>query len=233
MSANIFFPRTEDAQIVWLSHYNLKLPNSGPVCGISAEEIASTQQDVAYWIWLLQYWHPALQRDAKDATAHKQLMVAGVGYGGANIAHPLPSEFPNSPTIPEPGMQKRLSSQIIRIKASANYTDVIGHELGIIATTNTVEHLIPDPTVYVELGESGSRVRIDFKKYRHDGIWIEGRINSGNWEFLAVDTVKPYYDERPLANGNTHETREYRLRWWDKSVAHGEWSAVQQVVIGV
>jgi hypothetical protein len=30
--------------------------------------------------------------------------------------------------------------------------------------------------------------------------------------FLAIDTVKPYYDERPLAPGNTHETREYRLR---------------------
>ena len=125
MSANIFFPRTEDAQIVWLSHYNLKLPINGPICGISAEEIASTQLDVAYWIWLLQYWHPALQRDAKDATAHKQLMVAGVGYGGANITHPLPSPFPNSPSIPEPGMQKRLSSQIIRIKASANYTDCL------------------------------------------------------------------------------------------------------------
>ena len=50
--------------------------------------------------------------------------------------------------------------------------------------------------------------------------------------FIAIDIIKPYYDERPLAAGNTHETREYRMRWWDKSVAHGEWSAVQQVVIG-
>jgi len=233
MSANIFFPRAEDAQIVWLSHYNLKLPISGPTCGISAEEITSTQQDVTYWIWILQYWHPALQRDAKDATAHKQLMVTGVGHSGANITYPQASQFPNSPPIPVPGMQKRLSSQIIRIKASPNYSDVIGHELGIIAATNTVEHLIPEPTVSVELGKNGSRARIDFKKYRHEGVWIESRINGGNWEFLAVSTVKPYYDERPLANGNAHETREYRLRWWDKSEEHGEWSAVQRVVIGV
>ena len=105
--------------------------------------------------------------------------------------------------------------------------------MGIIGSSKTVEHLIPEPTVSVELGKTGSRVRIDFKKHGHDGIWIESRINGGNWEFLAVDTVKPYYDERPLATGNSHETREYRLRWWDKSVAHGEWSAVQQVVIGI
>ena len=129
-------------------------------------------------------------------------------------------------------MQKRLSSQIVRIKASPNYTDVIGHDLGIIAASNSVEHLIPEPTVSVELGKNGSRVRIDFNKYGHDGIWIECRINGGDWVFIGVDTIKPYYDERPLATGNTHETREYRLRWWDKSVAHGEWSAVQLVVIG-
>ncbi len=230
MSTNNFFPRTEDAQIVWLSHYSLKLPVNGPSCGISAEEITSTQQDIAYWTWLLQYWHPAIQRDAKEATAHKQLMVAGIGNN--SLSHPVPSQFPNPPATPEPGMQKRLSSQITRIKASLNYTDVIGHDLGIIAAANTVEHLIPEPTVSVELGENGSRVRIDFNKYGHDGVWIESRINNGDWVFIAIDTVKPYYDERPLAAGNSYETREYRMRWWDKSVAHGEWSAVQQVLIG-
>ena len=230
MSTNNFFPRTEDAQIVWLSHYSLKLPVNGPSCGISAEEITSTQQDIAYWTWLLQYWHPAIQRDAKEATAHKQLMVAGIGNN--SLSHPVPSQFPNPPATPEPGMQKRLSSQITRIKASLNYTDVIGHDLGIIAAANTVEHLIPEPTVSVELGENGSRVRIDFNKYGHDGVWIESRINNGDWVFIAIDTVKPYYDERPLAAGNSYETREYRMRWWDKSIAHGEWSPVERVVLG-
>ena len=70
-------------------------------------------------------------------------------------------------------------------------------------------------------------------KYGHDGVWIEGRINGGDWAFFAINTLKTYYDERPLAEGNTHETREYRLRWWDKSVAHGEWSNILSVMVGV
>jgi len=230
MSINSFYPSTEVAQIVWLSHYALKLPINGPTCGISAEEITSTQQDITYWTWVLQFWHPAIQRDAKEATAHKQLMIAGIGKSG--ITQPLPTSFPSPPPTPEPNMQRRLFSQIARIKVSLNYTDVIGHDLGIIASANTVEHLIPEFTVSVELGKAGSRVRIDFKKYGHDGIWIESRINNGDWIFLAIDTVKPYYDERSMDAGNTHETRQYRMRWWDKSVAHGEWSPVQQVVIG-
>jgi hypothetical protein len=93
--------------------------------------------------------------------------------------------------------------------------------MGVIATGNTIDHPVPEFTVNVEMGATGSRVRIDFKKYGHDGIWIESRTNGSEWAFLAIDTVKPYLDERPLAEGNSHETREYRLRWWDKSQPHG------------
>jgi hypothetical protein len=137
MYNNSFFLATEADQVVWLSHYALRLPLIGPLCEISPEEI-----------------------------------------------------------------------------------------------TSNVEHPIPDPTVTFVQGVNGVRVRIDFNKYGHDGIFIESQINNGDWVFLAINTVKPYYDERPLATGNTHETREYRMRWWDKSIAHGEWSAIEHVVLG-
>ncbi len=44
--------------------------------------------------------------------------------------------------------------------------------------------------------------------------------------------MKPYLDERPLAPGSAHETREYRLRWWDKDEPHGEWAPAQKAVLG-
>ncbi len=128
--------------------------------------------------------------------------------------------FPYAPAAPTPGIKIRLMSQINRIKVSLKYTDAIGHDL------------VPIPDLLVELGSSGQRVTINFNKYGHDGVWIESRTNGGEWAFLAVDTIKPYYDERSLAVGNVQETRDYRLRWWDKSVAHGEWSNVQTVLIG-
>ena len=57
-------------------------------------------------------------------------------------------------------------------------------------------------------------------------------INGGEWTFLAVHTVQPFLDERPISQGLSYEVREYRLRWWDKSVAHGEWSAIQKIAVG-
>jgi hypothetical protein len=230
MSTNSFFPSTQAGQIVWLSHYALKLPIDGPICDISAEEITNTLADIRYYVWLLQHWHPAVRRDAKEATAYKLLMINGGSSSSAG--YPQPSIFPDPPPATAPGIQKRLFSQIARIKASLNYTETIGHGLGIIAASNSVEHLIPEYTITVELSATSNRIRIDFKKYKHDGIRIESRTNGGDWTFLAIDTVKPYYDEHPLAPGNTHETREYRLRWWDKSEANGEWSAVQKAVLG-
>jgi len=230
MSNNSFFPTTEAGQIIWLSNYASKLPIHGSGCGLSDEEVTNALADIRYYIWLLQHWHPAVKRDAKESTAFKQLMVSGNGVDRAS--HPQASTFPDPPPVPAPGIQKRLFSQIVRIKASPNYNEAVDHNLGIIAVSNNVDHPVPEFTITVELGAAGSRVRIDFKKYGHDGIWIESRTNGSDWAFLAIDTVKPYLDERPLAPGNSHETREYRLRWWDKSEPHGEWSVMQKAVLG-
>jgi hypothetical protein len=230
-STSHFFPTTESAQIIWLTHYALQLPVNGPTCGIVNEEITNTQTDITSYVFMLQQWHPASQRDGKEFTAHKQLMI--FGSGSVPLPYPQPTLFPNPPPASIPGIQKRLFSQIARIKASLNYTEVIGKDLGIIAIPDTVEHPVPEFWLTAELGLETQQVRIDFTKYGHEGIWIESRINEGDWAFLAIDTVKPYLDKRPLIAGNTLETREYRMRWWDKSEAHGEWTGVQKAILGV
>ncbi len=230
MTANSFFPSNEADQIVWLTNYVAKLPVNGSICDISGDEITRTQTDIAYQLWLLKDYRPATRRDMTEINTFIALMLNG-GNGDGSI-HPSPSTFPAPPPIPAPGIQKRLFSQVARIKASTHYTEDIGRNLNILSTVVKVDHPIPEFNAVVELGAEGSRVRIDFKKYGHDGIWIESRINSGDWAFLAIDTVKPYLDERPLSVADTHEVREYRIRWWDKSQPHGEWSTSQKVIVG-
>ncbi len=152
---------------------------------------------------MLQHWHPCLQRDAKESPFYKTMMVSGSGT--ETINYPPPTVFPNAPAAPTPCIQRRLLSQINRIKVSLKYTDAIGHDLGVIGIANTTEHLVPIPEALVELGDSGQRVKINFTKFVHEGGWIESRINGGEWVFLAVNTIKPYYDDRPLTGENTSE----------------------------
>ncbi len=231
MTTNTYFPSISADQIIWLTHYNAKLPINGPTCQITPVEIAATLIDIQYYIWLLQHWHPATQLDAKEATAYKAVMLNELG--DVIIDYPKPTIFTAPPPAVKPGIQKRLFSQISRIKASLSYNEAIGKDLGIIAIPDTSIHLTPDFSLTVDLGLDHPVVRIDFNKYGHEGIWIESRRDAEEWTFLAIDTLKPYLDERPLATGNTHETREYRLRWWDKSLPQGDWSAVQKVVLGL
>ena len=231
MSNNSYFPTTEAEQIIWLTHYSIKLPINGELCGIDAAEITRTQADIRCYIFILQQWHPATQRDAKEATEFKLFMLSG--SGNDPLDYPKPTVFDNPPPVTGPGIQKRLFSQIVRIKASLNYNEAIGKDLGIIAIPDTIDHPVPEYALTVLLGAEAPVVRIDFTKYGHDGIYIESRTNGGDWTFLAIDTVKPYLDDRPLAPGNTHETREYRMRWWDKSIAHGEWTSIQKAVLGL
>jgi hypothetical protein len=83
----------------------------------------------------------------------------------------------------------------------------------------------------VQQGATSQIVRIDFTKFGHKGVYIESRRNTGAWEFLAIDTTKPYLDERPLLAAPAAESREYRLRWWDDD-PNGDWSPVQKVTVG-
>lgn len=88
---------------------------------------------------------------------------------------------------------------------------------------------VPEFCVTVEKDEAGFRMNIDFDKQGHTGVWIESRVNGGKWAFLAIHVDGPYLDKTPLESGRSPEIREYRMRWWDKREAHGEWSLVQKV----
>lgn len=228
MALQSYFPNAEADRIVWLGNYRAKIATHGAAVGLTAAEISDIQADIAYYLWLLQSWNPAVQQYAQAATAYKNQIATGEG------SPPLPAiTAPTAqPTVRPAGVLNRLFAQITRFKTHAGFTETLGRDLGVIATASSSDHPIPDFTANVETGASSQVVRINFTKYGHDGVWIESRRGGGNWEFLAIDTVKPYIDDRPLLTANTAETREYRMRWWDKGQANGDWTAVQSLAVG-
>lgn len=52
------------------------------------------------------------------------------------------------------------------------------------------------------------------------------------WTVPARAWIVPARDDRALVADGTPESRDYRLRWWDKDEAHGDWSLVQTVLVG-
>jgi hypothetical protein len=170
MSMLHFFPATDAEQVNWLTHYALRLTINGTTCGISAREIARTQADLLYHRWFIQFGYPARLNDAKAIAAYKKQLLTG--HSQNSIIYPEPISTPKPPPQPVPGIYTRLMNQISRIKASPNYTETIGKDLGILPLMHSVEHSVPDYWLTTEIGMNASRVQIDFTKYGHEGIWI-------------------------------------------------------------
>jgi hypothetical protein len=66
------------------------------------------------------------------------------GSGNSPVDYPKPTVFDNPPSATGPGIQKRLFTQIVRIKASLNHNEAIGKDLGIIAIPDTIDHPVPE-----------------------------------------------------------------------------------------
>jgi len=228
MALQSYFPNTEADRIVWLGNYRAKIATHGAAVGLNTTEISDIQADIAYYLWLLQSWNPAVQQYAQAATAYKNQIATGEGSPPLPAITAITAQPPARPA----GVLTRLFAQIARFKTHAGYTETIGRDLGVIATASNTDRPYPDFTAAPETGATHQVVRINFTKYGHDGVWIESRRGGGNWEFLAIDTVKPYIDDRPLLTPGTAETREYRLRWWDKGEANGDWTPVQSLAVG-
>ena len=93
---------------------------------------------------------------------------------------------------------------------------------------------MPKFTAEIIVGAGGAQQgRINFTKYTHQGVYVESRRGGSAWEFLAIDTERPYVDERPLVVAGTPEVREYRLRYWDKGTPNGPWTDVAKITVGV
>ena len=230
MSITNYFPTSEASRIIWLTNFSTKLQAHATVLALNPPELALTLTDITYYVWLIQTWYPGIQQSAFEATAYKNLIANG--SNSPLCALPIHAAITPPTPIPVPGVLTRLANLVARIKIGTGYTESIGLDLGVIGTEDVSEHLTPDYTVSTERGEHIEQANISFTKYRHDGVYIEGRRNQGDWEFLGVAMVKPWLDTRPLLALLSPEIREYRLRWWDKGAANGELSAVQRVTVG-
>lgn len=230
MANQAYFPSSEADRVVWLLHFRAKITVHGPLLGFTDAEVADLIADIDFYVWILHSLNPAAQQFALENTQYKAIIANGTG----NDLLPIPSlpVFDNPPAVRLPGVLPRLFNLVQRAKISAGYTEAIGQDLGIIGSQDTTTHPIPDFTASTERGATIERVKIVFTKYGHDGILVESRRNNGAWEQIGIAMVKPWYDERPLIDPNAPEVREYRVRWFDKGEAHGEYSPVQRVTAG-
>ncbi|WP_295388699.1 hypothetical protein [uncultured Thiodictyon sp.] len=230
MFSQRYFPHTEAELIAWLKNYIVALVKYAAFIGIGAEELAATQADIAYLLWVLEAWYPAVRQDGEDSPGYKKLMTIGEGLDPT--PPPTPRIYPAPPPAVAPGILNRITRQIQRLKLHTGYTEGMGRDLGILPIAEPVEHPVPEFTLSTEPGAKNTRVCIETTKYGHDAVFVECRINAGPWSPLGHFSKKTIHDERELTTPGLPESREYRLRWWHKDEPVGDWSPAQTILVG-
>ena len=173
-----FLTNNDPLLIVWLTNFETKIPTLGPPLGLAAGDITDLTTICSTTIEHIETVE-VKKNEAQNAVTAKETY--------------------------KKDQMPVLRNAIRRLKTSADYTDAIGQELGVIGTDSA----LPDKPG-LKAKARVNDVELSFTKKGLDGVNVYARPKGTSpWTFLSRDTNSPYNDARPLANAATPETREY------------------------
>ena len=232
MIRQLYFPVRIGDQVIWLDHYAGRLPDHGPTCGVVAGDITASVNDARYASYALGLWLTTVRAFSRSTTAAVDEVLTGDGVGAMVLPTYTAPALPAGVTAAVPGTLTRIFALIAKMKLSAGYTEAIGTEMRIGGTgRDPSTRAVPRVRLELLQGRVCQYVRLRFFKYKHTGVCIESRRGTGGWEHLGIDTLSPFDDQRPLLVAGQPEIREYRVCFWDKGTANGEWTDVQKVTV--
>lgn len=236
MKTQRYYPNRISDQVPWLTNFATKLPNYETPLGLPPAHVDACVASCNCLVFVLGPWLTAVRDFGPTATTAMELLMSGSGPDPVVLPGFTPPAMPTGVAAVPPGALNRLFDLVQLIKNSPGYTDTIGTDLGIIGATVAgavaAGQTAPDAKFTVVQGPTGKNVQINFGKHGHMGVYIESQRGTGPFEFVAIDTEVPYLDARPLLVAGTPEVRQYRLRYWDKGLANGDWSAIVSVTVG-
>ena len=241
MSSTPYVPASDNAKIIWLNNFSGKISGYAALFSISSEEVTSVQNDAAafsYWVGQVEVF----TTEKEERVSYKNLLRDGpIGsaggtpptVGGGSPPLPVPAAMAavspppgGIPVTVPPGIFPRIAKLVQRIKASLNYTQAIGNDLGIIGSEQIIDPATLKPTL--KLIFEGGVVEVQWKKGASDSVRIESDKDGTGFRFLAVDTVPHYTDTTPIT---APATWKYRAMYIINDLLVGQWSDVASIAV--
>ena len=220
MKRTDYFPRVRGEQPEWLLNFAMKLLSYAGAVGYDPVIAAARANDCRYEAYYIADVGTAVRDHGKAYTSSVDQLAHGVGpfVSPSFVLPPLPVGV----TLVACGALDRVFAFVQLIKALPAYTETIGIDMGIVGAEFVETHLVPEFSLKSIQGPVCHCGQINFKKYSHMAVIVEGRVNDGAYAMLGIVTDSPYLDARPLLIATQSEVREYRLRFWDNGAGVGE-----------
>lgn len=231
MKRQNYYPSRITDQIPWLENFRTKVPGYVTTLGLVQAKVDANVAGIRYLVYVLSQWLGAVRAFGPASTEAVDLLTSGSGPDPVVLPTFTAPALPSGVAAVPPGVLERLFELVREIKEADGYTEAMGLDLGIIGAGDKAQHAAPAVRLELQSGSLNQAVKISFVKYGHMGVFIESRRGTGSWEFLGIDTLTPYVDDRPLLVAGQPEVREYRVRFWDKGTPNGDWTDVAKISV--
>lgn len=187
-----FIPSSDADKVVWLNNFTTKMSLYAAQVGITTAEVTALQKDNAYFSYIISVME-MYRQNLLNMSGYKNMLKKAVAQQHIGAMPVLPT-LPTAPPAVSEGIFDRVAKLVTRIKASINYTDNIGNDLGIVAPAENIDvsTMQPDLKINLEVGRPhlkwvrGYADALDLYVDRNDGAGfvLIGRFNRN--EYLDV-----------------------------------------------
>jgi hypothetical protein len=229
MSSKVsFFPGGDAALGIWMNNFSSKLGTHATSVGVSSAEVTSTQKDAAFYNYTVNLVELAKQT-VNNMVGYKKLLKHASAQQHLSALPVFPTAATPPPAVAE-GMLDRISKMVVRIKASVNYTDSIGQDLGIIAPETTIDASTLQPNLTVKL--DAGRPHIKCSKGIADGVDLYVDRNDGQGFVFVVRLLKlDYIDTASLPAATPFADWHYKALYIIGNDNVGLMSSVVSVIV--
>ncbi|MFA6151606.1 MAG: hypothetical protein WC716_09820 [Chitinophagaceae bacterium] len=221
-----YLERSDATLAIQISNFANKIDTYAGLFGFTAAETLSIRYDALFFSWTVNNLEK-IDTYKKNWTAMKTMTLKGEG-ASATLVPPPPTLDPQPAAVP-PGVLKRFTTMVNRVKAHQAYTTGIGQNLG-IEVAPAAAMTVSDAKPALKTTLSGDKVIVQWQKGNFSGVLLEKDSGSG-FVLLDKDFVPDYLDNSSLPPVGQTAIWKYRAIYLLKDEKVGQWSDEVSITI--
>jgi hypothetical protein len=193
-----YLPGSDNDKVFWLNNFSAKIGTYATVLNITAAEVTSIQKDAAFFSYI-ENMLESFKQTVNNIVGYKELVKKATDLQHLGALPTVPV-LGTAPAMISEGVFDRVSRLVKRIKASAAYTEAMGHDLGIIAPLSTIDISALQPILRVKIEGGKPRIRSNKSVAHAMDLYVDRHDGAG---FKLIDrlTKLDFIDDTELEDG--------------------------------
>jgi len=228
MAKDYYLPRSDKKKAMWLNNFAVRLPYYAATIDITPSTLTSIQNDAKMFEYAIQLVD-SFSKIKKARTSFKNRLRDDPA-SSTPLAIPKVSA-PTPPASVPPGIFKRVTALVRKIKVQDNYTTAIGKHLDIIGPETYTDTKNIKPKLKARF--TAGRTILKYNKGKADGVDIYvDRGDGKGFNFLATDNEPDYIDPSELPEGIKSAVWKYKARYRIDDKQVGKFSSIIEITVG-